>query len=143
MIALSGIVSDTSIRVGGDELDMAIVQFMRKSYNLLIGEPTAEIIKIQIGSAAPLGDEREMEVKGRDLVSGIPKTVRVHSAEIREACQEPVQQIVDAILLEPVGTRAMLLAPLIRHRRGEHARHEARAGDRRASGWHKGRARPR
>ena len=79
VIALSGIVSDTSIRTGGDELDMAIVQFMRKNYNLLIGEPTAEQIKIQIGSAAPVGDEREMEVKGRDLVSGIPKTVRVHS----------------------------------------------------------------
>ena len=79
VIALSGIVSDTSIRTGGDELDTAIVQFMRKNYNLLIGEPTAEQIKIQIGSAAPVGEEREMEVKGRDLVSGIPKTVRVHS----------------------------------------------------------------
>jgi rod shape-determining protein MreB len=97
VIALSGIVSDTSIRVGGDELDQAIVQFMRKNYNLLIGEPTAEAIKIKIGSAAPTGDEREMEVKGRDLVSGIPKTVRVHSSEIREAVQEPIQQIVDAV----------------------------------------------
>ena len=97
VIALSGIVSDTSIRVGGDELDQAIVQFMRKNYNLLVGEPTAEAIKIKIGSAAPTGDEREMEVKGRDLVSGIPKTVRVHSSEIREAVQEPVQQIVDAV----------------------------------------------
>ena len=97
VIALSGIVSDTSIRTGGDELDTAIVQFMRKNYNLLIGEPTAEQIKIQIGSAAPVGEEREMEVKGRDLVSGIPKTVRVHSTEIREAIQEPIQQIVDAV----------------------------------------------
>ncbi len=97
VIALSGIVSDTSIRTGGDELDISIVQFMRKNYNLLIGEPTAEQIKIQIGSAYPVGEEREMEVKGRDLVSGIPKTVRVHSSEIREAVQEPIQQIVDAV----------------------------------------------
>src|SRR5512146_2226502 len=97
VIALSGIVCDTSIRTGGDEMDTAIVQFMRKNYNLLIGEPTAERIKIEIGSAAPVGDEREMEVKGRDLVSGIPKTVRVHSTEIREAVQEPIQQIVDAV----------------------------------------------
>ncbi len=97
VIALSGIVSDTSIRTGGDELDTSIVQFMRKNYNLLIGEPTAEQIKIQIGSAYPVGEERDMEVKGRDLVSGIPKTVRVHSSEIREAIQEPIQQIVDAV----------------------------------------------
>jgi rod shape-determining protein MreB len=97
VIALSGIVSDTSIRVGGDEMDQAIVQFMRKNYNLLIGEPTAEQIKIAIGSAAPIGEEREIEAKGRDLVSGIPKVVRVHSGEIREAMQEPIQQIVDAV----------------------------------------------
>jgi rod shape-determining protein MreB and related proteins len=97
VIALSGIVCDTSIRTGGDEIDQAIVQFMRKNYNLLVGEPTAEAIKIKIGSAWPTGEEREMEVKGRDLVSGIPKTVRVHSSEIREAVQEPIQQIVDAV----------------------------------------------
>src|SRR5205814_1674608 len=127
VIALSGIVSDTSIRTGGDELDMAIVQFMRKNYNLLVGESTAEQVKIQIGSAAPVGEEREMDVKGRDLVSGIPKTLRVHSSEIRDAVQEPSQQIVDAVrralaaralpdtLREPVATgmRRTFLAPLV------------------------------
>ncbi len=97
VIALSGSVADTSIRVGGDELDSAIVSFLRKNYNLLIGEPTAEAIKIQIGSAFPSEEEREMMVKGRDLVSGIPKTVRVHSAEIRECMQEPIQQVVGAV----------------------------------------------
>jgi rod shape-determining protein MreB len=97
VIALSGIVSDTSIRTGGDELDTAILQSMRKNYNLLIGESTAEQVKIQIGSAYPIGEEREMEVKGRDLVSGIPKSVRIHSAEIRDAVQEPIQQIVGAV----------------------------------------------
>jgi rod shape-determining protein MreB len=97
VIALAGSVADTSIRVGGDELDAAIVGFLRKNYNLLIGEPTSEAIKIQIGSAYPSEEEKEMMVKGRDLVSGIPKTVRVHSAEIRECMQEPIQQIVGAV----------------------------------------------
>ncbi len=97
VIALSGIVSNTSIRVGGDELDAAIVTFLRKNYNLLIGEPTAEAIKIQIGSAFDFGEEREMDVKGRDLVSGIPKTVTVHSQEVRECIQEPIQAIVEAV----------------------------------------------
>ncbi|MEE8251316.1 MAG: rod shape-determining protein [Gemmatimonadales bacterium] len=97
VIALSGIVSDTSIRTAGDELDQAIVQFMRKNYNLLIGEPTAEAIKIQIGSAVKRPDEGELQAKGRDLVSGIPKVVMVHASEIREAIQEPIQQIVDAV----------------------------------------------
>lgn len=97
VIALSGIVSNTSIRVGGDELDAAIVTFLRKNYNLLIGEPTSEAIKIQIGSAFDVGEEREMEVKGRDLVSGIPKTVTIHSQEVRECIQEPIQAIVEAV----------------------------------------------
>ncbi len=140
VIALSGIVSDTSIRVGGDELDQAIVQFMRKNYNLLVGEPTAEAIKIKIGSAAPVGEEREMEVKGRDLVSGIPKTVRVHSSEIREAVQEPIQQIVDAVrraleitppeLASDIVDRGIIMTgggALIRG-----TGHPARAGDRAA-----------
>jgi rod shape-determining protein MreB len=97
VIALGGIVSDMSIRVGGDEIDVALVSFLRKNYNLLVGEPTAEAIKIQIGSASPVGEEREMDVKGRDLVSGIPKTVRIHSEEVREHIQEPIQQIVEAV----------------------------------------------
>jgi rod shape-determining protein MreB and related proteins len=83
--------------VGGDELDAAIVTFLRKNYNLLIGEPTAEAVKIQIGSAFDFGEERTMDVKGRDLVSGIPKTVRVHSDEIRECTLEPIQAIVEAV----------------------------------------------
>ena len=97
VIALAGIVSNTSIRVGGDEFDSAIVTLLRKNYNLLIGEPTAEAIKIQIGSAFEVGEEREMDVKGRDLVSGIPKTVHVHSQEIRECIQEPIQAVVEAV----------------------------------------------
>jgi rod shape-determining protein MreB len=97
VIALSGIVCDASIRTGGDELDQSIVQYMRKNYSLLIGEPTAESVKIQIGSAAPLHPELEMEVKGRDLISGLPKTVRVDSAGIRDAIQEPISQIVNAV----------------------------------------------
>ena len=97
IIALAGIVSNTSIRVGGDEFDSAIVTFLRKNYNLLIGEPTAEAIKIQIGSAFEVQEEREMDVKGRDLVSGIPKTVHVHSQEIRECIQEPIQSVVEAV----------------------------------------------
>ena len=97
VIALAGIVSNTSVRVGGDKFDSAIVTFLRKNYNLLIGEPTAEAIKIQIGSAFEMGEEREMDVKGRDLVSGIPKTVHVHSQEIRECIQEPIQAVVEAV----------------------------------------------
>ena len=97
VIALSGIVSDTSIRIGGDELDQSIIAFLRKQYNLLIGEPTAEAIKMQIGSAIETDDEREMEVKGRDLVSGIPKMVLIHSQEVRECLQEPIRSIVEAV----------------------------------------------
>ncbi len=97
VIALSGIVADTSIRIGGDELDQSIVTFLRKNYNLLIGEPTAEAIKMQIGSAIPIENEREMEVKGRDLLSGIPKMVVIHSEEIRECLQEPLRSIVEAV----------------------------------------------
>jgi len=97
VIALGGIVTSRSIRVGGDEMDEAIIQYARRAYNLLIGERSAEEVKIAIGSAFPDRDERAVDIRGRDLVSGLPRTVRLTSAEIREAMAEPVQQIVDAV----------------------------------------------
>ncbi len=97
VIALNGIVTKTSIRTGGDEMDEAIANYAKKAYNMLIGEQTAERIKIEIGSAFPLPEEMDMEIKGRDLVRGIPRTLRVSSVEIREALQEPVGQIVNAL----------------------------------------------
>jgi rod shape-determining protein MreB len=97
VIALNGIVCDASVRTAGDELDQSIVQYMRKTYNVLIGEPTAELIKMRIGSAMPLEDELSMGVKGRDLVSGLPRTVVVDSAGIRDAMQESLQKIVNGI----------------------------------------------
>lgn len=97
VIALSGMVCDMSVRIGGDEMDEAIVSYLKKTYNLLIGESTAEQIKIQIGSAFPLEDELEMEVKGRDLVAGIPKTLRITSTEVRDALNEPISTIVEAV----------------------------------------------
>ena len=97
IISLAGIVLSRSVRVGGDEMDEAIVQYLKRVYNLMIGERTAEEIKITIGSAYPLGEELSMEVKGRDLVAGLPKTLTITSEEIREALQEPVAAIVEAI----------------------------------------------
>jgi rod shape-determining protein MreB len=97
VIALSGIVSCTSIRVAGDDMDEAIVQYMKKAYNILIGDQTAEQIKIRIGSAFQLEQEIDMEVKGRDLVVGIPKTIIVNSSEIRESLRECVSAIADAV----------------------------------------------
>ena len=98
VMALNSIVNQQSIRVGGDEMDEAIVQYVKKAYNLLIGEQTAEAIKIKIGSAFRLEQEEEMEIKGRDLVAGIPKTMKISSVEVREALSEPLQQIVDALM---------------------------------------------
>lgn len=97
VIALSDIVSNTSIRIAGDELDEAIVIYLKKNYNLLIGERTAEEIKIKIGSAYPLDKEESIEIKGRDLVAGVPKTMKVTSSQVREAIAEPVDSIVDAV----------------------------------------------
>ena len=97
IISLAGIVFSRSIRVAGDELDEAIVQYMKRAYNLMIGERTAEEIKIKVGSAHPTGKDTTLEVKGRDLVSGLPKTLTITSQEIREALMEPVSTIVDSV----------------------------------------------
>ncbi len=98
VIALSGIVIDESIRVGGDELDAAIVQYFKRNHNLLIGSRTAERIKCEIGSAIELDPEMELSVKGRDLVSGIPKLRTVSSEDVREALRDSVSQINAAVL---------------------------------------------
>ncbi len=98
VIALSGIVSDESIRIAGDEMTSAIIQYFKRSHNILIGDRTGEIIKCQVGSAVPLDEELEIEVKGRDLVLGIPRRIQVSSQDIREALAEPVNAIVDAVM---------------------------------------------
>jgi rod shape-determining protein MreB and related proteins len=97
VMTLNGIVNDTSIRVGGDKMDEAIVQYVKRAFNLLIGDQTAELIKMQIGSAFRLDEELEMEIKGRDLIGGIPKTIKITSTEVREALQEPIGAIVAAM----------------------------------------------
>lgn len=97
IISLAGIVFSRSVRVGGDELDEAIIQYLKRTYNLLIGPRMAEMIKINIGSAYPLEEELTMEVKGRDLVAGLPKTMIVNSEEIREAIAEPISTVIEAV----------------------------------------------
>ena len=97
VISLAGIVVAKSIRVAGDKMDEAIVAYIKRKYNLLVGERTAESIKKQIGNAYPTDEVTTMEIKGRDLVAGVPKTLMMNSDEVREALQEPVNQIVDAV----------------------------------------------
>jgi rod shape-determining protein MreB len=97
IISLGGIVASRSIRVAGDEIDESIIAYVKKNYNLLIGERTAEEIKITVGSAFPVGDEEKMEIRGRDLMTGLPKTQVVSSSEIREAVAEPVGAILETI----------------------------------------------
>ena len=115
VISLGGIVYAKSIRIAGDELDMAIVEYLRKTYNLMIGERTAEEIKIRIGSAYPLEEELNMDVRGRDLIAGLPKTINITSVEIREALHDPVQAIVDASKSTLEHTPPELAADLIDH----------------------------
>jgi len=113
VIALSGIVTNSSIRIAGDELDDAILQYIKKNYNLIIGEQTAEQIKIEVGNAFPTIEDSSVEVRGRDLVSGIPKTIRLTSHEVREAIQEPLSMIVEAIRLTLEKTPPELAADIV------------------------------
>jgi rod shape-determining protein MreB len=113
VISLAGIVLSRSIRVGGDEMDDAVIEHLKKTYNLMIGERTSEEIKIKIGSAYPLEEEMSLEVKGRDLVAGLPKTVTVTSEEIREAMQEPIRAIVESTRFTLEKTPPELSADLL------------------------------
>jgi rod shape-determining protein MreB len=97
VISLGGIVTSQSVRIGGDELDEAIVSFVKKEFSLALGERTAEEIKITLGSAYPLEQELHAEIRGRDLVSGLPKTIVVSTEEIRRSIEEPVSAIIDAV----------------------------------------------
>ena len=113
VIALGGIVTARSLRVAGDEMDESIIQYARKAYNLLIGERTAEDIKIAAGSAFPQREEQTIEVRGRDLVSGLPRTVRMTSTEIREAMAEPIAGIVEAVKMTLERTPPELAADIV------------------------------
>ena len=113
IISLGGVVTSASIRVAGDEMDEAIIAHMKRAYNLMIGERTAEQVKIKIGSAAPLDKEMTMEVRGRDLIAGLPRSTVVSSEEIREALQEPLGQILDAVRITLENTQPELASDLI------------------------------
>lgn len=113
VISLSGIVFSKSIRIGGDEFDEAITMHLKKSYNLMIGERTAEEIKIRIGSAYPLEEETTLDVKGRDILAGLPKTITITSEEIREALSEPLSTILEATRIALERTPPELSADLI------------------------------
>src|SRR6266487_4035545 len=97
VISLGGVVTSSSVRVGGDELDEAIIQHVKKEYSVALGERTAEAIKLAIGSAFPTVDDMMAEIKGRDLVSGLPKTIHITAEEVRKAIEEPVNSIIDAV----------------------------------------------
>ncbi len=113
VISLAGIVYANSIRIGGDEMDDAIIEYMKKNYNLMIGESTAERIKINIGSAYPLEEELSLDVRGRDLVTGLPKLVKINSEEIRQALEVPVREILEATRLTLENIAPELAADLI------------------------------
>jgi len=115
VISLAGIVHSQSIRIAGDELDAAIVQYVKRKYNLLVGDCTAEAVKIRIGSAYPMEPPLQMAVTGRDLVNGVPATATLRDGEIREAMAEPVRAIVEAVKTTLEGTPPELAADLAEH----------------------------
>jgi rod shape-determining protein MreB len=113
IISLGGIVTSRSIRVGGNKLDDAIISYIKKEYNLMIGERTAEGIKITVGSAFPSDEVKEMDIRGRDMVTGLPKTLRISSDEIMKSMQEPINSIIDAIKLTLEKTPPELAADIM------------------------------
>ena len=113
VISLGGIVTSKSVRVGGDKFDIAIINFIKKKYSLLIGERTAENIKMEIGSAYPLEQETTMEVKGINLINGLPQKIIISSEEIREALSEPIAQVLDAVKITFENTPPELAADVI------------------------------
>jgi len=113
VISLSGIVFSRSVRVGGDKMDESISQFIKRKHNLLIGERTAELIKITIGSAYPTDEIQTMEIKGRDLVAGIPKTVMITDEEIRDSLLDPINQIVEAVRVSLERTPPELASDIV------------------------------
>jgi rod shape-determining protein MreB len=115
VISLAGIVFSKSIRIGGDEMDEAVIEYLKKTYNLMVGERTAEDIKIKIGSAYPLEEELTLEVKGRDLVTGLPKAVTITSEEIRDALVETLRAILEITKISLERTPPELAADLIEH----------------------------
>ncbi|MCI8440914.1 MAG: rod shape-determining protein [Provencibacterium sp.] len=115
VISLGGIVAARSVRVGGDEFDSSIIDFVKKKYNLLIGERTSEDIKIGIGSAFPLEEEMEMDIKGRNLMDGLPKNISLSSTEVREALADPLSSVIDAIKTTLERTPPELSADIIDH----------------------------
>jgi rod shape-determining protein MreB len=112
VISLAGIVYASSVRVGGDKMDEAILNYVKRKYNLLIGERTAELVKVDIGSAFPVDEVKRMVVKGRDLVAGVPKTLEINSEDVREALAEPVSAIVEAAKAALEGTPPELAADI-------------------------------
>ena len=113
VIALSGIVCETSVKIGGDEMNRVILQFLKRNYNMLIGEKSAEEVKCALGSAVPLEEEITLPVKGHDLIAGVPKTIEVSSVQIREALSEPINVIVDAVRLSLEKTPPELASDIL------------------------------